>query len=111
MNTVTIRGNLTRVPYTSERFAAFSVRPLKVTPDDRTPILDVVVFDAGPIAVAKTLKEGDLVGVTGHLNSKKLQNKAKSDVKVDDRDVWVIQLVADEVLPEGKTAESDDSPF
>ena len=109
MNTATIRGNLTRQPFTNDRFAAFSVRPLKVTPDDRTPIIDIVCFDAAPIAAAKTLKEGDLVGVTGHLSSKKQQDKAKTDVKVDGRDLWVLQFVADEVLPEADAPDNQDA--
>ena len=114
MNTVQIRGVVTRKPHVQSNFAAFSVRPDKVKSDDRTSILDVVVFDAGPIAVAGMLEEGAKVQIVGHLGAKKHQGKDKRDTQIDGRDLWVMQLVADDIdAADDATAKNvaDDDPF
>lgn len=98
MNSVTIHGVVTRKPYTSDKFAAFSVRPNQDRGAQRSaPILDVVVFDADPLVTARLLDEGVGVSIAGHLGSKKATAKDRSVVQVDGRDLWVMQLVADKI--------------
>ena len=100
MNSVSIRGKVSRKPYVSAKFAAFSVRPDQ--PEDSTraaPTIDVVAFDSGPIDSIASLGEGDAVVIEGHLGSKKATTKDKAAVRVDGRDLWVMQLIADSVHP------------
>lgn len=97
MNSVTIHGTVTRRPYTSDKFAAFSVRPNEGHGGRSAPILDVVVFDADPLVTARLLDEGAGVSIAGHLGSKKATAKDRSVVQVDGRDLWVMQLVADKI--------------
>ena len=106
MNKAKIVGVVTRKPYVSDRFAAFSVRPAQDASAQRAaPILDVVVFDADPIRCAGMLSEGDSVSVVGHLGSKKLQDKDRNAAQIDGRDVWIMQLIADVIdVPEAKPA-------
>jgi hypothetical protein len=96
MNSVSIRGVLTRKPFCSDKFAAFSVKP-DAGSDGRAPILDVVAFDADPIAAIRRMGEGDAVLVEGKLGSKRMTAKDRSTVQVDGRDLWVMQLVAESV--------------
>ena len=109
MNKFKLTGIITRKPYVSDRFAAFSMRPDQPQGAARAaPVLDVVVFDAGPIAVTSMVEDGARVTVTGHLGSKPLTDKAKNKAQIDGRDVWVMQLVADEIEACG-TAPADDA--
>jgi len=98
MNSVTIHGTVTRKPYTSDKFAAFSVRPNPEKGSQRAaPILDVVAFDAGPLASARALEEGSAVVIQGHLGAKKATAKDRSTVQVDGRDLWIMQVIADRI--------------
>ena len=103
MNSVSIRGTVTRKPFCSDKFAAFSVKP-EVDAGERSPILDVVAFDALPIAAIKGMAEGDLVVIEGRLWSRKATAKDRSPVQVDGRDLWVMQLVAESVHADGAAA-------
>jgi len=105
MNSVTIHGTVTRKPYLSDKFAAFSVRP---NPDKgaqrASPILDIVAFDAGPLASARALTEGSAVVIQGHLGAKKATAKDRSAVQVDGRDLWIMQVIADAIDAPGAGA-------
>jgi single-stranded DNA-binding protein len=108
MNKVELHGVVTRKPYTSERFAAFSLRPPPV--DGRSSIIDVVAFDAAVIAAVGLAQEGDAVSVVGHLGSKKLTNKAKEEAQIDGRVVWILQVVADSVEMASEPGGAADEP-
>lgn len=103
---VYVTGTVSRKPYTSAKFAAFTIKSDPVPHAQKQPLVDVVVYDAGPISVAGMLSEGERVTVKGHFGVKKLQSgkgQEKQDVKVDGRDVWMPQVIADEI-------ESDSAP-
>ncbi len=104
MNSVTIHGTVTRKPYTSDKFAAFSVRPNADKGARTQPILDVVAFDAGPLASARNLEEGSAVVIQGHLGAKKATAKDRSPVQVDGRDLWIMQVIADRIEVAGASA-------
>jgi|GEM_PF-5433719 len=105
MNSVTIHGTVTRKPYTSDKFAAFSVRPNPEPGAQRaSPILDVVAFDAAPLAAARTIEEGNAVVIQGHLGAKKATAKDRSTVQVDGRDLWIMQVIADQIESSGMAA-------
>lgn len=68
-------------------------------PGKRTKV-DLVAF-GDLIPEADALGQGEKVTITAALGQKKLTNKARADVQVDGRDVWVLQLVIRTIKTEG----------
>lgn len=77
------------------------------TPGDRGKPDKTEMVGFGDLVVEMgSAKEGDVVRVTGTIGTKSLQNKAHQDVTVDDRKVWLVQLIARTIEIEGRAAAS-----
>ena len=60
---------------------------------------------------ADALGVGEVVQVTGSIGSKLLTDKARKDVQVDGKNVWVLQLIVRTIAVEGKAkAEAPKEP-
>ena len=88
MNLVHIKGTISRRPYTSDPVG---------NSDRQPPTIDAVAFDAPVIAAIAKMGEGEQIDFHGHLGAKKATDKQKNAIRVDGRDLWVMQLVVDSI--------------
>jgi hypothetical protein len=70
--------------------------------------LDMVTFDC--VVDVGALGEGQTVQVTGSIGSKAVKDKAKQDVQVDGRTLWVPQLVIKAVTVEAAKPKEPPKP-
>ncbi len=80
-------------------------------PGKRTKV-DLVAFQ-DMVEPASALGQGELVTVTAGLSNKLLTNKAKQDVQVDGRNVWILQMVIRTITTaksDTKAAPKDEAP-
>ncbi len=71
--------------------------------------VELVAFGEA-IDPVRALGKGEKVQVTAGLSSKVLSNKARAEVEVDGRKVWMLQLVVRTVKTEGGEEKAPDAP-